>query len=126
MYLTRTTTEALFTPANGGDSFALYDWSSSDSSLLGNEQEELPQEPVPSPPLPLNENSQRLYDNWLALIPTLEDGYLCYMERAQGRLGRPLQGEPHHCISGGCVTRMSSVQCLHADCTFCSVLQLCN
>ena len=71
----------------------------------------------------LNENSQRLYDNWLALIPTLEDGYLCYMERAQGRLGRPLQGEPHHCISGGCVTRMSSVQCLHADRTFCNVLQ---
>ena len=58
----------------------------------------------------LNEDSQRLYDNWLTLIPTLEDGYLCYMERAQGCLGRPLQGEPHRCILGRCVTRILAVQ----------------
>ncbi|KAI1790619.1 hypothetical protein LXA43DRAFT_882467 [Ganoderma leucocontextum] len=32
----------------------------------------------------------RLYSNWLVLIPTLVDDYLGYMQRSQGRLGRPL------------------------------------
>ena len=66
--------------------------------------------------------AQRLYDNWLALIPTLEDQYLSYMQRAQGRLGRQLDGEPYHCTSRRCVTRTSTVQCLYADCTFLSIL----
>ena len=60
---------------------------------------------------------QRLYDSWVAVIPTLEDDYLTYMERAQGRLGRSPHGEPHHCASRRCPTRNSSVQCLYADCT---------
>ena len=65
-----------------------------------------------------NETAQRIYHNWLALIPTLEDEYLSYMQRAQGRLGRPLQYEPHRCISRRCVTKAWPVQCLYADCTF--------
>ena len=52
-----------------------------------------------------NDTALRLYHNWLALIPTLEDEYLSYMQRAQGRLGRPLQYEPHRCISRRCVTK---------------------
>ena len=65
-----------------------------------------------------NQTAQRLFDNWLALIPTLEDEYLSYMQRAQGRLGRQLHSEPHHCVSRRCVTRTSPVQCLYADCRF--------
>ena len=66
---------------------------------------------------------QRLYDNWLALIPTLEDAYLSYMQHAQGRLGRQSQGEPRHCVSRRCVAKSSPVQCLYADCTYWSALQ---
>ena len=62
--------------------------------------------------------AQRLYDNWLTLIPTLEDAYLTYMQHAQGRLGRQLHEEPRHCVSRRCVTRSSPVQCLYTDCTF--------
>ena len=66
-----------------------------------------------------SQTSQRLYDNWIALIPTLEDGYLSYMQRAQGRLGRqPPHVKPHHCGSRRCTTRTSPVQCLYTDCTF--------
>ncbi|KAI1784327.1 hypothetical protein LXA43DRAFT_901841 [Ganoderma leucocontextum] len=33
--------------------------------------------------------THRLYSNWLVLIPTLVHDYLGYMQRSQGRLGRP-------------------------------------
>ena len=59
--------------------------------------------------------AQLLYDNWVALLPTLEGEYLYYMQRAQGRLDQPLQGEPHRCITGRCVTEAFAVQCLYAN-----------
>ena len=64
-----------------------------------------------------DDTAQQLYQSWLTLIPTLEDEYLSFMQRAQGRLGRPLQCEPPRCVSRRCVTKASQVQCLYADCT---------
>ena len=82
-------------------------------------------EPVPVPSPDDNRNSlrrvlpdkatQKLYDNWLLLIPTLDDEYLNYMQSAQGRLGRPLQSKLGHCVSHNCTTKTFPVQCLHFD-----------
>ena len=72
---------------------------------------------TPSRRLVPDDTAKRLYHSWLTLIPTLDDEYLSYMQRAQGRLGRPLQCEPRPCVSRRCVTRASEVQCLYADCT---------
>ena len=91
-----------------------------DSAPVSSTDEKQPRSRCSAP----NEAAQRLYHNWLALIPTLEGEYLSYMQRAQGRLGRPLQYEPHHCVSRRCVTRASQVQCLYADCTFWSMSRL--
>ena len=78
--------------------------------------------PAPSQSSAPSKNAQQLYDNWVSLLPTVEGDYLCYMQSAQGRLGRPLQGEPHRCITSRCVIAASAVQCLYADRRFCSAL----
>ena len=64
-----------------------------------------------------DEVAQRLYSNWLNLMPTLHAEYLAYLERTQGRLGR-FRDDDHLdlCTSRLCTTKEASVQCLYFDC----------
>ena len=63
-----------------------------------------------------DEAAHRLYANWLALVPTLVTDYLGYMQRTQGRLGRPPGIEPYRCPKGLCTLGSCEVLCLHFDC----------
>ena len=63
-----------------------------------------------------DDESRRLYSNWLDLIPTLTDDYLGYMGRSQGRLGRPLGIETFSCPRRQCTPKTCDVLCLHIDC----------
>ena len=87
-------------------------------NILDSVRESSQEKQAPSRRVAPGQAVQRLYNNWLALIPTLEGAYLSYMQHAQGRLGRQPQGEPRHCVSRRCVARSSPVQCLYADCTW--------
>ena len=63
-----------------------------------------------------DEASHKLYNNWLALIPTLYQHYLGYMKRTQGRIGRPLETKTYTCSGGSCTgPREWEMQCLHFD-----------
>ena len=62
-----------------------------------------------------NESIDRLYSNWLVLIPTLVSNYLHYLKQTQGRLGRPLEVETKLCHRGICIPKESEIQCLHFD-----------
>ena len=58
----------------------------------------------------------RLYSNWLVLVPTLVHNYLDYMQRTQGRLGRPPGVQAMMCQTGFCILKEFDIQCLHFDC----------
>ena len=73
-------------------------------------------EPTTKRVLP-DETAHRLYANWLALVPTLVSDYLGYMQRTQGRLGRPSGIEAYSCPKGLCSLENREVLCLHFDCT---------
>ena len=62
-----------------------------------------------------DETAHRLYANWLALVPTLVSEYLGYMQRTQGRLGRPPGIEAYSCPKGVCGLEKCEVLCLHFD-----------
>ncbi|KAI1788529.1 hypothetical protein LXA43DRAFT_894498 [Ganoderma leucocontextum] len=66
--------------------------------------------------------SHRLYNNWLALVPTLVGDYLGYMKQTQGRLGRSFEVETHSCLGGKCMLKDWDVQCLHFDCELSRIL----
>ena len=77
---------------------------------------DLEHEPHPRRILP-DEVAQKLYSNWLQLIPSLLAEYLGYLEWAQGRQGRFRDDEQLElCTSGLCTTKETYVQCLHFDC----------
>ncbi|PIL33336.1 hypothetical protein GSI_04787 [Ganoderma sinense ZZ0214-1] len=81
------------------------------------EVETFPQPESSSRRLLPDEAAYRLYSNWLGLIPTLDEDYLGYMERSQGRLGRPIEMEAYQC-KGKCSLSVSKdwdVQCLYSD-----------
>lgn len=66
-----------------------------------------------------DEVAQRLYNNWLHLVPTLKAEYLGYLERTQGRRGR--LRDDHQldlCTSRLCTAKETSVQCLYFDCSW--------
>ncbi|OJT05110.1 hypothetical protein TRAPUB_4175, partial [Trametes pubescens] len=63
-----------------------------------------------------DEDSQKLYGSWLALIPMLVPPYLQYMQDAQGRMGQPVfTQQKFSCPSGKCTVKESSILCLHFD-----------
>lgn len=62
-----------------------------------------------------DQESQKLYNSWLALIPTLIPAYLGYMQDVQGRTGQPLEQQTS-CRTGRCAMEESSILCLHFDC----------
>ena len=62
-----------------------------------------------------DEAAQRLYANWLVLIPTLVLDYLGYMQQTQGRLGRPPGIEAFSCPKDLCSLEKCEVLCLHFD-----------
>lgn len=59
--------------------------------------------------------AHRLYDNWLLLIPALVSEYLGYMQRSQGRLGRPSEIQTFTCPEGHCELKNWDILCLYFD-----------
>ena len=76
----------------------------------------LPSDEMPSQRILPDAAAYRLYSNWLVLIPTLVHSYLGYIQKSQGRLGRPLGVVTKLCQSGFCVSKEFEIQCLHFDC----------
>ncbi|KAI0628590.1 hypothetical protein C8Q77DRAFT_1067705 [Trametes polyzona] len=63
-----------------------------------------------------DDDSQKLYGSWLALIPSLVPAYLGYMQAVQGRMGQSgFKQTEHSCPSGKCIVKESTILCLYFD-----------
>ena len=69
-----------------------------------------------------DETANRVYANWLHVIPGLVSDYLGYMQRAQGRLGGTPGVEAYLCPKGLCKLETCEVLCLHFDRMSCQLL----
>ncbi|KAI1782383.1 hypothetical protein LXA43DRAFT_1068847 [Ganoderma leucocontextum] len=79
------------------------------------EETSVPKEWHPRRVLP-DAAAYQLYNNWLALVPTLVPDYLRYIKHTQGRLGHLFAVETYSCPRGCRSLKDWDVQCLHFDC----------